>query len=790
MKYRVFPLLVTALCACFVLAASAFAAVPGVRPDARGVYTVEATDIDASSVVVLVTGGLAEEGEKPVVSKENVLWFNVVPVTDGRLSFSFVPQRYTDGTVFLGAPGFEKPLVVCHVLADGIKDAAEIAVSLDTASVTASGDDEVSIGYTVTVRDSFGNLRDLPENAVVSLDHTDGGRVRVVPDENRVYVGGFAAAGDYTLSVTVGDVTGKATFAVLHDPTPVSVTHSVAYFGEDTDYTAYFIFATRSVDGLVYEPETLPFTVKVLDRYGDELASGADVTYRVYTDDVAGNEIPFASGVTTFDFGAPREPATDEVDTYDILLRAAGKPSVFTTVKLFVIGSTEYEGKAQTLFSRLSEAQALLDEVEAGEIVVASSGTDVSASKRWIRESYVTNLRQAVDEAVALLRRVVEAPEDSPVPDRELEEAADNLRSATASFNRALSAGLYSRITSLGFDETHVYLPVGTRRSVPANVTPARPSERPVYTVADPSVASVASDGTVTASRTPGETTVTVSDIHETLSASYTLTVYIPVTRITPVSETLTLCVGETRENPFAFAPEDNGDALTYTSSETRTVTVTRDGTLLGMATGSATVSVKTRSGLTASVTVNVIKPSVSADHAVARRDETFTLPLTVDGVPDGASLTVSLAFDKTALRFMSAEGSESAGETADGATVTFAPGKTNGTFSLTFETLSEAPFGEVPVTVSATVRAASGTVLQTDTAPGTVRIAEALYGDVNDDGKVDRDDLDALAGYFAGFDEPVHTENADVNADGRLTAADLLRLARYFAGDPVLLGR
>jgi len=54
--------------------------------------------------------------------------------------------------------------------------------------------------------------------------------------------------------------------------------------------------------------------------------------------------------------------------------------------------------------------------------------------------------------------------------------------------------------------------------------------------------------------------------------------------------------------------------------------------------------------------------------------------------------------------------------------------------------------------------------------------------GDVNGDGKVDKDDYERLASYLVGDNVPIVQLNADLNGDGRVTDADAILLHQQLA--------
>ena len=63
------------------------------------------------------------------------------------------------------------------------------------------------------------------------------------------------------------------------------------------------------------------------------------------------------------------------------------------------------------------------------------------------------------------------------------------------------------------------------------------------------------------------------------------------------------------------------------------------------------------------------------------------------------------------------------------------------------------------------------------------------IYGDVNDDGKVNTKDLILLRQHLAGWDVTINADNADVTADGKVNTKDLILLRQYLAGWDVTLG-
>jgi len=64
------------------------------------------------------------------------------------------------------------------------------------------------------------------------------------------------------------------------------------------------------------------------------------------------------------------------------------------------------------------------------------------------------------------------------------------------------------------------------------------------------------------------------------------------------------------------------------------------------------------------------------------------------------------------------------------------------------------------------------------------------LYGDANDDGKVNISDVSAILKHIVGWDIQINTELADVNCDGKINLSDASRTLKYIAKWDIVLGK
>jgi hypothetical protein len=140
----------------------------------------------------------------------------------------------------------------------------------------------------------------------------------------------------------------------------------------------------------------------------------------------------------------------------------------------------------------------------------------------------------------------------------------------------------------------------------------------PAWTSSDPAVARVTSDGVVSAAG-PGVAVITASIARVTSEVRVTVLAE-PVASLALRPGSLALTVGESATLSAATTSATGrplgGRGVTWASGDPRTVAVTQGGVVRALAPGSATVTA-TSEGVSASVTVGVAAPPVSARTAI-----------------------------------------------------------------------------------------------------------------------------------------------------------------------------
>ena len=156
-----------------------------------------------------------------------------------------------------------------------------------------------------------------------------------------------------------------------------------------------------------------------------------------------------------------------------------------------------------------------------------------------------------------------------------------------------------STLTLTGKDSTY---------KISATITPSNASDQALnWTSSNTGVATVASDGTVTAVA-PGRAIITaISAQDNTKLSKCTVVVYNQVTGITISATTLTVKLGRTALLNVAVSPSDSFKEVKWTSSNEAVAKVSTSGILRPVAPGSTVITATTTDGAkTASCTVTV----------------------------------------------------------------------------------------------------------------------------------------------------------------------------------------
>lgn len=213
--------------------------------------------------------------------------------------------------------------------------------------------------------------------------------------------------------------------------------------------------------------------------------------------------------------------------------------------------------------------------------------------------------------------------------------------------------------TEVTLDRTEATMIKGETLQLAATLLPADADDTLVWTSTDETVATVDTQGNVTALKT-GATTVTVTDI-KGHTATCEVTVTNPVAAVTLDRTEVAMIKGETLKLTATVTPADADDtAVAWTTSDEAVATVDEDGNLTAVATGTATVTVTDAEGHTVTCAVTVTNPVIAVTldrtEAAMLRDETLRLTATVTP-EDADDVSVTWSSDNEDVASVDAEG-------------------------------------------------------------------------------------------------------------------------------------
>ncbi|MDE6553398.1 MAG: Ig-like domain-containing protein, partial [Muribaculaceae bacterium] len=204
-------------------------------------------------------------------------------------------------------------------------------------------------------------------------------------------------------------------------------------------------------------------------------------------------------------------------------------------------------------------------------------------------------------------------------------------------------------VVSVTLDQTKLDLTEGDTATLTATVNPSDATDKTLtWTSSDASVASVSANGEVKALK-PGTVTITVSSSNGK-TATCTVTVakkIIAVTGIVLSNTELKLTEGESATLTAIVQPADATDkTLTWKSSDSSIATVSTTGEVKAIKAGTATITVSTTNGISASCKVTVESGVIAV--AEVKLDKTSLEMTEGDTATLTATVNPSNATDKT----------------------------------------------------------------------------------------------------------------------------------------------
>ena len=169
---------------------------------------------------------------------------------------------------------------------------------------------------------------------------------------------------------------------------------------------------------------------------------------------------------------------------------------------------------------------------------------------------------------------------------------------------------VYKPATDVSLSDSEVALNKGETYKIASQYEPDEITEGLVWQSSNTGVATVSTDGTVTAVA-GGEATISLTAESSLVSAECKVKVISPVTNITLSSSTLAMKSGETSKLTATITPSVHSDTLVWTSSNEDVATV-ENGTVTAKLPGNAVITVTSSSGVSRTCAVTVTAPALS----------------------------------------------------------------------------------------------------------------------------------------------------------------------------------
>ncbi|MDE6522521.1 MAG: Ig-like domain-containing protein, partial [Muribaculaceae bacterium] len=528
------------------------------------------------------------------------------------------------GTATITATSSNGKTASCTVtVADKIIDAAEIELSESSA--------ELKVGEATTLTATV-----LPENTTDKTVTWSSSNMSVATvDANGKIIA--VALGEATITATCGNV--KATCKVTVVPTPVTSvtlsTHSLSLTeGETatlsatiapedaTDKTVTWTssdeaVATVSEDGVVTAVKGGTATITATSANGktaDCTVTVAANIISVESIEISNTELRLTEGDTaTLTATIAPENATDKTVIWtssDASVAYVSEEGVVTAVKA---------GTA-TITAASSNGKTATCTVTVAANIISVESISISESVLSLTEGETATLTATIAPENATDKSVTWTSSDEAVTTVSVDGVVTAIKAGTATITVASSNGKTAtckvtvaanviEVIGITLSNTNLSLTEGETATLTATIAPENATDKSVtWTSSDEAVASVSDKGVVTAVKAGTATITATSANGKTATCTVTVAANIISVESIAISKTeISLTEGDTATLTATIAPENATDkTVSWTSSDEAVATVSADGVVTAVKAGTATITVASSNGKTATCKVTV----------------------------------------------------------------------------------------------------------------------------------------------------------------------------------------
>lgn len=839
-------------------------------PDADGLYTVTFDGKADNEYIIIVLKGIFDETNyveayNKAPDSDIMYYEQLASLPDGKVTFGpFAPMAYFDSTVIIGGTDLAQPVLAGYVKSAGISNVAGIEINGVENAYTVKGLDgqDIVIDVDAVLMDAYGYPAITDEKAIVSVEGLDG-YVSVDSFEGVVTVDKCAKAGTLTITASCGDYSESIDVEIKREEAKA---HSVKAYLNEQKKVPVTSCTTDLVDG--ESVVMLMLYSETYDQYGEifedtrkgyvgETQSAFETTYlfnavgnyivKIVSDS---NENAYAKVNVTVQ---ARPAYTDNsLELYMLIKDSKDELALVGTEKFISTqnGKDIYpedvwttEAKKVAFESAVASAETALAKFNVGEIedaalasyvtsLTSAKNTYVKSFKQGVRvditalEITKQNIRLPLSEAkVALEMTVTPAVNTDKItyrssdPETVFIDENGNMvakENGTVTITATTSTGLtayttvtaYKKAVRLQLAESSVNLTFGDEPYLlKVEASPADQSEILTWTSSRPDIATVDSNGLITAQRKAGTAKILVQGEHG-LAASCEVRVALPAweTVSAPVASVVSGSVFKGTTVELTTATE--GAKIYYTLDGSEPTVMSRPYAQPIVVNSNMTVKAfavadKMFDSSVVSYDYTVVTPEISVGDARIAKGYSGEIEVTLKNNPGIKNLSIVVKSD--VLKPVKVQAGEALAsldfeynlEDEEGLVITW-----NGDESDTSEGViaiitfdSEDCDSGYEYKVEAEVRAVQDSeaeAFDVETSDGFVKIVSAVVGDVNSDEAIDLKDVLILAQYCAEWPEAQESamvEAADCNGDGSVDIRDVILLAQYCAGWDVTLG-
>lgn len=211
--------------------------------------------------------------------------------------------------------------------------------------------------------------------------------------------------------------------------------------------------------------------------------------------------------------------------------------------------------------------------------------------------------------------------------------------------------------TKVSISHSSMKLGRGDKFKLTAAVSPYDSTDKLKWITSNKSIATVSSNGTVTVKK-GGSVTITAKCGSKKATCKITVAKN-GIKKIIPTQSGITVAKGKTAVLKYQFSPADAGGTLSWNSNKTGVAKVDKNGKVTAVGAGTAVITVKASSGVSAKFTVKVTIPATDVEITkyVSKLEEDKSYQFKATATPYNTTDKISWSSDDSSIAKVSYDG-------------------------------------------------------------------------------------------------------------------------------------